>query len=43
MLAALLGGLQLARAQGADAKKSRNALDAAAALAKTAADLAGKD
>jgi TetR/AcrR family transcriptional repressor of nem operon len=43
MLAAMLGGLQLARAHAADPATSKNVLAAAAALARNAATLDGKD
>jgi TetR/AcrR family transcriptional repressor of nem operon len=42
-LAAMLGGLQLARAHATDPARSRAALAASAALARRAADLSGKD
>jgi TetR/AcrR family transcriptional repressor of nem operon len=42
-LAAMLGGLQLARAHATDTARSRAALAAAAGLARRAADLFGED
>jgi TetR/AcrR family transcriptional regulator, transcriptional repressor for nem operon len=42
-LAAMVGGLALARAYATDPARSRAALDAAAALARRAADPTGKD
>jgi TetR/AcrR family transcriptional repressor of nem operon len=42
-LAAMLGGLQLARAHATDSARSRSALAAAASLARRAADLSEKD
>jgi TetR/AcrR family transcriptional repressor of nem operon len=42
-LATMVGGLALARAYATDATRSRAALDAAASLARRAADLTGKD